>query len=64
MVEWQRYRELLPATAWDGLVSVHYEFPLLDRPADELSRDEMTRQTVAGMRSELESVKRLPSPLL
>jgi sugar phosphate isomerase/epimerase len=64
MVDWSRYCELLPQSPWDGLVSVHYEYPLLDRPAEELSRDEVTRQTIAGMRQELTSVKQVLAPLL
>lgn len=64
MVDWRRYTELLPHSAWEGLISVHFEYPLLDRPAEELTREEITEQTVAGMRTELESVKRLLAPVV
>ncbi len=62
MVDWGRYCELLPETGWNGTVSVHFEHSLLSRPADELSRDEITKETIAEMSAELERVKTLLEP--
>lgn len=57
MVDWTRFTELLPGTAWDGIVSVHFEFPLFPEDPATLTEAERTRKTIDAMRAELERVK-------
>ena len=59
MVNWKRFNELLPETGWDGVTSVHFEFPLFDEDPAILSTAERTRKTVNAMRTELEHVRQI-----
>jgi sugar phosphate isomerase/epimerase len=62
-VDWNLFVELLAHTSWEGMISVHYEFPLFAEDAQTLSRDELTRKTIAAMRVELERVRETLAPL-
>ena len=44
MVDWERFSELLPETGWDGITSVHFEFPLFDENPASLSTAERTKK--------------------
>jgi sugar phosphate isomerase/epimerase len=57
MVDWERYRSLLSQTAFEGTISVHYEFPLFAEDPATLDPAELTRKTIDGMREELDRVK-------
>ncbi|MFP4509132.1 MAG: sugar phosphate isomerase/epimerase family protein [Spirochaetaceae bacterium] len=59
MVDWARFNELLPDTGWDGITSVHFEFPLFSEDPASLSAAERTKKTVEAMRKELDRVKQI-----
>jgi len=59
MVDWELYRSVLRETAFEGTLSVHYEFPLFDEDPKTLTSGELTDKTIHGMREELERVKQL-----
>lgn len=59
MVDWKRFNELLPETGWDGIISVHFEFPLFDEDPASLSTAERTKKTVDAMRDELDRLKQI-----
>ncbi len=57
MVDWDRFNKLLPETDWNGIVSVHFEFPLFPEDPASLTETERTQKTIDAMRAELERVK-------
>lgn len=64
MVDWHRFVELLGETAFEGAVSIHYEYPLFTDDGGELSDAQRTEKTVAAMGPDLETARRLLSGAL
>lgn len=62
MVDWSAFTRILAETAFEGAVSIHYEYPLFDTElTSELSIAERTARTVAAMRGDLERARNLLS---
>ncbi|MFW6212065.1 MAG: sugar phosphate isomerase/epimerase family protein [Spirochaetota bacterium] len=59
MVDWELFRLILSHSAFEGTLSVHYEFPLFSEDPEALEPAERTEKTIVAMREELERVKKL-----
>ncbi len=57
MVDFKKYFQSVVKLGIGGPVSVHFEYPMTDRPADELSKKEEKRQVVANMKRDLNTLR-------
>ncbi len=57
MVDFKRYFQLVAKLGIRGPVSVHFEYPLTDRPADQLGEKEVKRQVTEKMKKDLKTLR-------
>jgi hypothetical protein len=59
MVNWGRFAELLPSTAFDGVVSVHFEYPLFEADPEAIAAEERVAKTIAAMGADAQRLRAL-----
>lgn len=59
MVDWDRFLKILPTTSFEGAVSIHYEYPLIEGPPEELPTKDAAAKTIEAMKPDLDRVRKM-----